>query len=154
MKKKQEIYLKRELKSLRQQLADRRYALKHAKRLKEKEKRRWQNNKEALRKKNKKYHKKHRRAIWLRHMKNRHRFDSIEKYFLMFKQQKNRCAVCGERFKKTPHVDHDHTCCPPSRSCNDCRRGLLCNDCNLGLGRFKDSIETLKNAIRYLKRYK
>jgi len=29
-------------------------------------------------------------------------------------------------------------------------RGLLCSQCNQGLGRFKDSVELLKNAIAYL----
>jgi hypothetical protein len=30
--------------------------------------------------------------------------------------------------------------------------GFLCNNCNRGLGRFKDSIESLEAAISYLKR--
>ena len=29
-------------------------------------------------------------------------------------------------------------------------RGLLCHTCNSGLGMFKDNIEYLKNAIKYL----
>ncbi|WP_416142000.1 endonuclease domain-containing protein [Escherichia coli] len=30
-------------------------------------------------------------------------------------------------------------------------RGLLCDDCNIALGKMKDNIETLQNAIDYLK---
>jgi len=29
-------------------------------------------------------------------------------------------------------------------------RGLLCNKCNMGIGLFKDNIELLKEAIKYL----
>jgi hypothetical protein len=31
-------------------------------------------------------------------------------------------------------------------------RGLLCNNCNRALGYFKNSIENLEAAVRYLKR--
>ena len=32
-------------------------------------------------------------------------------------------------------------------------RGWLCHSCNMGIGAFKDSIETLNNAIEYLNRW-
>jgi hypothetical protein len=44
--------------------------------------------------------------------------------------------------KKALGVDHDHI--------TGKVRGLLCNDCNLGIGHFKDNIEKLKLAIKYL----
>ena len=31
-------------------------------------------------------------------------------------------------------------------------RGLICDSCNVGLGRFKDNIDNLKNAIKYLEK--
>src|SRR6266567_3100716 len=63
--------------------------------------------------------------------------------------QQNKCAICRKPFTKTPHIDHNHECCSTRKTCGECNRGLLCDDCNLGLGRFKDSIVVLSNAIQY-----
>jgi len=68
-------------------------------------------------------------------------------------EQDNKCALCRQKFIMTPHIDHDHKCCIARKNCGSCQRGLLCTECNLGLGRFKDNIQTLENAIQYLKRY-
>lgn len=56
------------------------------------------------------------------------------------------CHICGKPVSATGtlHVDHDHTT-------NDIR-GFLCSSCNTALGHFGDSIETLKSAVRYLRR--
>lgn len=67
---------------------------------------------------------------------------SAEDLNQMLKKQKNACAICKEPFSKTPHVDHCHT--------NEVVRGLLCGLCNLGLGLFRDNVQSLKSAIRYL----
>ena len=62
------------------------------------------------------------------------------------------CAIC-----KTPlsadskikrergHIDHDHT--------SGKTRGVLCDLCNKGLGQFKDNVDSLNNAIKYLEHY-
>ena len=42
-------------------------------------------------------------------------------------------------------MDHDHK--------TGLGRDWLCDSCNTGLGRFKDNITTLENAIRYLKKH-
>jgi hypothetical protein len=48
------------------------------------------------------------------------------------------------------HVDHDHACCPGTRSCGKCIRGMLCNRCNTGLGMFLDDPNRLRHAASYL----
>ena len=40
-------------------------------------------------------------------------------------------------------LDHDHITGKP--------RAWICDSCNTGLGRFKDDIATIENAIKYLK---
>lgn len=49
-------------------------------------------------------------------------------------------------------VDHDHKCCPGSRSCGKCVRGVLCRSCNLALGLVEDNIENLRGLIAYLEK--
>lgn len=41
------------------------------------------------------------------------------------------CEFCGLPFDgETPHVDHDHLCCPGVSSCGRCRRGFVHRLCN------------------------
>ena len=69
--------------------------------------------------------------------------DEIEKF------QGSMCAICGtdEPAGKNNqwHVDH----------CHDTGevRGLLCSPCNMALGLFKDSADTMREAIRYLSEF-
>lgn len=56
--------------------------------------------------------------------------------------QSGLCAICDEQMMD-PFVDHDHETGEV--------RGLLCSSCNFGLGHFRDSVEFLASAIRYLK---
>lgn len=68
------------------------------------------------------------------------------------------CAICGVTEpggKGEWHIDHDHACCPfapngSGRTCGKCTRGLLCTGCNVGLGAFRDDVESLTKAIKYL----
>lgn len=59
------------------------------------------------------------------------------------------CAICNihesEAPKKRLHVDHDHT--------TGKVRALLCGNCNVGLGHFKENINFLEAAIRYLRHH-
>jgi len=71
---------------------------------------------------------------------------SEDDYNELFKNQSGGCAICGKHqneLSRSLCVDH----------CHDTGkiRGLLCSDCNVGIGRLKDSLENLKNAIEYLK---
>ena len=56
------------------------------------------------------------------------------------------CPICSDSFTemniKSIHLDHNHK--------NGKVRGILCFRCNAGLGQFRDSIESLKAAIKYL----
>jgi len=69
---------------------------------------------------------------------------SLADYDELVIKQNNGCAICGV-WKKTFHVDHDHT--------TGKVRGLLCVSCNSGLGKFNDTIEGLEKAIAYLRKH-
>lgn len=54
------------------------------------------------------------------------------------------CQICKKKDqKKALAIDHCHS--------TGVIRGLLCDNCNRALGLFKDNIDNLKNAIKYLK---
>ena len=103
---------------------------------------RWNQQNKKIR--GKSHHKKH-------HMKQYGL--TIEEYEQMEDYQNHCCKICGKHEslngkdrkgnRKRLSIDHDHT--------TGQVRGLLCSFCNLSLGGFKDNIETLENAIKYLK---
>lgn len=69
--------------------------------------------------------------------------------------QGNACAICGVVFDDEGnriYIDHDHSCCPTSKTCGACIRGLLCNGCNSGIGWFKDSTDSILSAVSYLQK--
>ncbi len=69
-----------------------------------------------------------------------------ETFSELMDSQNHQCAICGhsdKSKKKTfPMIDHCHS--------TGKVRGILCSSCNMGLGKFKDSIELLESAIKYL----
>jgi hypothetical protein len=81
---------------------------------------------------------------------------SLEDYEKMFEVQKNLCVICKNvetRMGRSGEVarlcvDHCHTC---KENDKPNIRGLLCHSCNTAIGKFKDNIELLENAINYLK---
>lgn len=89
------------------------------------------------------------RAYWMIHYYG----ITVEQFDSMLEKQNGVCAICKQESKSSLHIDHDHNCCPGKKVCGKCVRGLLCSNCNNGLGRFKDSVESLGNAMDYLKTY-
>lgn len=74
-----------------------------------------------------------------------------KEYKEILERQNGVCAICGgkdstvspttKKYRMLP-VDHCHK--------TGKVRGILCSQCNIGIGSFKDDIERLKSAIRYL----
>lgn len=75
---------------------------------------------------------------------------SASDYINLIAAHNNCCAICKqpESHKTTAGkikplaIDHCHI--------TGMVRGLLCHACNLGIGQFKDSVELLESAIKYL----
>jgi hypothetical protein len=69
----------------------------------------------------------------------------------MYEEQGGVCAICKQSESEKSQryvnlaVDHCHT--------TKVVRGLLCNACNRALGFFKDDIERLRSATRYLEKF-
>lgn len=70
--------------------------------------------------------------------------DEVEKYYNDHDGCCEICGQCPEPGKRDLNMDHDHV--------TGKFRGMLCDNCNSGLGRFKDDVERLQSAIRYLGR--
>ena len=71
---------------------------------------------------------------------------TLDRYNEIFEEQKGCCAICKKHqieFKRRLFVDHNHD--------TGKVRGLLCNKCNGGIGLLGDSINTVENALTYLK---
>ena len=72
---------------------------------------------------------------------------SEEQYNQALLAQGDKCAICGEsQIGKRLHVDHCHV--------SGTVRELLCRSCNYGLGNFRDDVDLLDRAIKYLKKHK
>jgi ribosomal protein S14 len=67
-----------------------------------------------------------------------------DEYIKMYSKQQGKCAICGNKptTKRGLHVDHNHN--------TKMVRGLLCHGCNTGIGAMKESLESLRSAIKYL----
>lgn len=78
-----------------------------------------------------------------RHIRHRYGLEP-EQYSDFLEKQGWKCAICKTPIglEKTGHVDHCHS--------TNKVRGILCFLCNTGLGKFKDNVEILEEAIRYL----
>jgi len=90
-----------------------------------------------------KWHREHRERGKVSKLKVHYKL-TLEEYRKMLLTQGSCCAICGDAFIGTPHVDHCHT--------TKKIRGLLCKGCNWGLGHYKDSPERLRAAAAYLEK--
>ena len=71
---------------------------------------------------------------------------AYEHFRTQIKIQRNVRAICGEMFKSSPHLDHNHE--------TKQLRGALCGCCNQGIGSFKEEPARLLKAIEYLKSWR
>ncbi|HEY5987036.1 MAG TPA: endonuclease domain-containing protein [Streptosporangiaceae bacterium] len=69
-----------------------------------------------------------------------HGADYAEVFAALWDEQNGRCYLCERPLApgQDTVIDHDHTCCPATRSCSYCRRGLACRKCNALIGAADD----------------
>lgn len=76
-------------------------------------------------------------------LKDKKEWDKIKPHLIIWE-----CPICKKRtipgLTSKVVLDHDHTTGKP--------RAWICDSCNTGLGRFKDDIKTIQDAIKYLKK--
>jgi dCMP deaminase len=70
---------------------------------------------------------------------------TASQFRLLIKKQHGQCAICGNKFLTTPHIDHCHQSFKI--------RGLLCSKCNFILGLAKDNPKILEAGRKYLIQY-
>lgn len=75
---------------------------------------------------------------------------TVDDFAALVETQAGCCAICTKELV-APHIDHDHQCCPGTRSCGRCVRGLLCASCNHMLGKAYDNPAVLESAATYLR---
>jgi hypothetical protein len=68
----------------------------------------------------------------------------------LFETQGRCCAICQTTESHRWSVDHDHSCCPDTKTCGQCIRGILCFQCNLRMRALDEwSDEELLRAQAY-----
>lgn len=72
---------------------------------------------------------------------------TLEQYKDLITNQNGCCAICFLSLDMGLHTCVDH-CHKTGKT-----REILCRKCNAGLGHFKDNIDILKSAVKYLKKY-
>lgn len=104
----------------------------------------------SIRHKCKKCSRETRDSDWHKEYNLRRRYNiSREDYDNKLKEQRHSCAICKTHFKdktRSLHVDHCHT--------TDKVRGLLCYKCNTAIGLLKENMDNVRNALKYLRKYK
>ena len=77
-----------------------------------------------------------------------------EHYYEMLENQNNKCAICNEEETRKSRTD-GKICALAIDHCHKSGkiRALLCHACNTAIGKFKDNIDLLNSAIRYLQQH-
>ena len=91
---------------------------------------------------------KEKRRVIVQEMNYKRRYNlSIEQKQQLIDSQNSKCAICENHLENSNGacVDHNHE--------TGAVRGILCRKCNLGIGHLNDSIDILKSAVKYLKKY-
>jgi hypothetical protein len=104
-------------------------------------------HKQEQQKKRKIYKELHKEEIKIGKLQHYYKLSKEEATLLYYKKLNGICDICGNPETSKYFllsVDHNHK--------TGKVRGLLCSNCNNGLGRFKENIIILQNAIEYLKR--
>ena len=106
-------------------------------------------NSEYIKRRSLEYKKNNRDRQKLLYYKHKDRKDA-EKYGITIEKlnelkfnNNGKCAICGHDSKLV--IDHNHITLKV--------RGLLCKNCNSALGMFKENINTINNAIKYLTKF-
>jgi hypothetical protein len=85
-------------------------------------------------------------------LRSRHGLTEAE-LVVMMEAQDWKCLICtGILDLKHYHIDHDHfkDCCGESRSCANCRRGILCSRCNTLVGRVETNMDLMPKIFEYI----
>jgi hypothetical protein len=93
------------------------------------------------------------------HIRKQSRYYTAAKYYglspdkldQMINNQDNKCAICSQEFiynvkPSRMVVDHCHA--------TNQVRSLLCSGCNVSIGGFKEDVNIMANAIKYLQLHK
>lgn len=123
------------------------YILKNKAKLQQYHKEYNEKHKELLARKRKLYKKKNEVKIKIGKLVHYFNISKEEATKLYYKKINGFCDICGKPEKSKRFllsVDHNHE--------TGKIRGLLCGHCNKALGGFNDNIDTLKSAIKYLKK--
>lgn len=80
-----------------------------------------------------------------------------EQFDILLSKQLGKCPICGIELeiggpvrRRRAVIDHDHSCCPTTKTCGKCIRGILCNRCNAVIGHMNDDVNLLQKAVVYL----
>jgi len=79
------------------------------------------------------------------HLWERYRITEDDYNWLLLEQD-GKCAICHDICLTFDNLSVDHD------SKTGKVRGLLCNNCNTGLGRFRDNVKIMFQAIEYLEK--